>query len=349
MAVDVVAVREQSSPSTPPAAAAAGGVTNVLLCECEDVATVNCTDCDKVFCDECNACTHRKGARKEHARMPIDEHTYAGRLSTVSGRNNHEQEVKCPLHPTYPIIFFCNDEDCGVAICALCVAESHAHHLYTKISEAFGTATAELDAAIEAAVPPLSAAEAGKVAVKEQVGKVEAIGAATIQQIETNFRSFQTCVVARKNVLKEMVTAEVNRKTALLRAQHYQLEQAHDCLQNGLEVAVRFKAGRSVSPTFASSLCSSHDMVGRPRVLLSQHERTSSHTSFLSRVATSCFIRLLTCTPPFHFVANQLHRLVLPPLSCCRCKNCFEPGWLQRRITRWQCKAIVFWFARFAT
>jgi hypothetical protein len=52
----------------------------------------------------------------------------------------------------------------------------HKPHTYIDLTQAHGAAAAELDAAIEAAVLPLSAAEAGKAAVKEQLAQVEAIG-----------------------------------------------------------------------------------------------------------------------------------------------------------------------------
>jgi hypothetical protein len=78
MPVDVVAQR-------------AGAVESGGGGDCdEDAATVHCIDCNSVWCDDCNESTHRKGTRKDHARVPIVD-----LLATTAEAANVDQDVMC--------------------------------------------------------------------------------------------------------------------------------------------------------------------------------------------------------------------------------------------------------------
>jgi hypothetical protein len=149
----------------------------------------------------------------------------------------------CRLHPTYPITFFCQDEGCGVTICAMCVAKDHTSHTFIDLAEAHGPVTAGLHAAVDAVMLPLAAAAAGKVAVQGQIVLVKANCEKALQTIDSTFRPVAVAVTARKNVLKEEVQAESQRKIDALVAQRTELERVHDRLENGVEVAERMQGG----------------------------------------------------------------------------------------------------------
>ena len=209
---------------------------------CEDAATVHCADCGKVFCDECNSFTHRKGSRKEHARTPMAEHLAAGGQSGPAPSAEAEV-VMCRRHTNQALAFFCHDEGCGIPICAMCAAMDHKLHNYVPLAEAHGTAAADLQAAAEAVVGPLSEVEAAIAAVTALLAAVDASTVATKGTLTVRFKGFQREVIARLNKLLAEVDAVGDSKKAALREQLEKLRVVQDRLENGKEVTVRFVEG----------------------------------------------------------------------------------------------------------
>jgi len=157
-------------------------------CDCgEGVATVHCNECNLCFCDDCNADGHKRGAKKAHARTPIASHLAAGGQSGPAPSAEAEV-VMCRRHPTYPLLFFCRDEGCGIPICALCAAKDHKLHNYIDLAEAHGTAAADLQAAAEAVVGPLSEVEAAIAAVLALLTAVDASTVATKATLTVQFK-----------------------------------------------------------------------------------------------------------------------------------------------------------------
>jgi hypothetical protein len=56
--------------SAPAAPAAAGGAGICSLCK-DSVATVNCGECNAIYCDNCAALRHKAPSRRDHIRTPL--------------------------------------------------------------------------------------------------------------------------------------------------------------------------------------------------------------------------------------------------------------------------------------
>eukprot|EP00729_Bicosta_minor_P032703 gene32703-biopygen1777 len=117
-----------------------GGGTKRSLCECEeDSIAVHCGTCNQNYCDDCNEKAHAFGGRKKHIRIPIKEYM-AGAQNDGGGAAARAaaEVVMCPIHASYPLIFFCNQDGCDTTICALCASEDHKTHNFIKLAEASG-------------------------------------------------------------------------------------------------------------------------------------------------------------------------------------------------------------------
>ena len=71
-------------------AGAGGGAVagaGVPLCDCEEApAKLHCGKCSVNFCDDCDEACHAKGAKKAHARVPIEEHLGTGGAGGVPAK-----------------------------------------------------------------------------------------------------------------------------------------------------------------------------------------------------------------------------------------------------------------------
>ena len=234
MMVDVAAIRsdlKQSSDASSP------------QCDCgEEVATVHCNNCDVNLCDDCNESGHKRGVRKDHTRIPITQH-----LTAKTQLQTTLPSMMCPLHPTYPLIYFCEGGDCGVNICALCASKEHKTHTFVDIADAHSACTEDLMRAVEALIFPLSEVESAITVVGDQIKSVKSNADVAHQTVETEFKSAQRVMIARMKELQAEVAAERVRKIKLLQGQLDRLKNVQDCLENGKDVTLRIKEGTTAT------------------------------------------------------------------------------------------------------
>jgi hypothetical protein len=87
-------------------------------------ATVFCVDCDRLFCDGCNAQRHLLKADSLHAvrvaitasSAPARPHARTPQRTAYSDAAQHR--AACPTHPSQRLRYFCLS--CNQAICADC-------------------------------------------------------------------------------------------------------------------------------------------------------------------------------------------------------------------------------------
>eukprot|EP00729_Bicosta_minor_P006642 gene6642-biopygen28942 len=229
-------------------AGAGGGGTKRSLCEwCdEDSIAVHCDMCSQGYCDDCDKMVHSKGARKEHIRIPIKEHM-AGAQNDGGGAaaGAAAEVVMCPIHTSYPLLFFCKQDGCDTTICALCVAEEHKFHNFIKLAEASGATRQEIAAAVVVAGKALAAASNGITAVNKRRKVVEKSKQAAHAKAQQFFKKVQASIIARMKVVQADALAEGGRKDDALANQKDELEIAKERLENGMELATRVQKGAS--------------------------------------------------------------------------------------------------------
>ncbi|MGC5393877.1 B-box zinc finger protein, partial [Escherichia coli] len=67
-----IALHHDSHAAAGGAAAANGGGATAMCQQCDEkTATVNCGECGKVFCEECNGLLHKSPKKADHQRVPL--------------------------------------------------------------------------------------------------------------------------------------------------------------------------------------------------------------------------------------------------------------------------------------
>jgi len=70
---------------------------NIIKCEiCKEKGAFICLQCMNYYCEECYKYAHDKKGNSNHKKENIDYYVPIN--------------VKCPLHPKYPLDFFCIDD-----------------------------------------------------------------------------------------------------------------------------------------------------------------------------------------------------------------------------------------------
>ncbi|KAK3087926.1 hypothetical protein FSP39_012485 [Pinctada imbricata] len=88
-----------------------------------------CVDCEKYFCQRCNARHQTNSVSASHVTIT----TYPGRLSSQTACDEHEKER---------VKFFC--ESCNQAICVSCMFGRHADHEISNLNESLESKREEL-------------------------------------------------------------------------------------------------------------------------------------------------------------------------------------------------------------
>eukprot|EP00729_Bicosta_minor_P032561 gene32561-biopygen22320 len=228
--------------------ASEGGGTKRSLCGCkEDSIAVHCGSCNQNYCDDCDRTWHGKGARKEHIRIPIKEYM-AGAQSDgggAAGAAGAAEVVMCPIHTSYPLLFFCKQDGCDTTICALCAVENHKTHNFIKLAEASGATRQEIAAAVVVAGKALAATSNGINAVNKRRKVVEKSKKAAHAKAQQFFKKVQASIIARMKVVQADALVEGGRKDDVLVNQKDELEIAKERLENGMELATRVQKGAS--------------------------------------------------------------------------------------------------------
>eukprot|EP00729_Bicosta_minor_P006641 gene6641-biopygen28941 len=220
-----------------------GGGTKRSLCECdEDSIAVHCNKCNQNYCDDCDRIVHAKGRRKKHIRIPIKEHM-AGAQNDGGGAA--AEVVVCPIHASYPLLFFCKQDGCDTTICAMCAAEDHKTHNFIKLAEASGASRQEIAAAVVVAGKALAAASNGITAVNKRRKVVEKSKKDAHAKAQQFFKKLQATIIARMKVVQADALVEGGRKDDVLVNQKDELEVAKERLENGMELATRVQKGAS--------------------------------------------------------------------------------------------------------
>eukprot|EP00729_Bicosta_minor_P032581 gene32581-biopygen15401 len=224
-----------------------GGGTKRSLCECEeDSIAVHCSKCNLNYCDDCDKRAHAKGGRKKHIRIPIKEHMAAAQNDGGGAAAGAAAEVvMCPIHTSYPLLFFCKQDGCDTTICALCVAKSHFSHNYIDLSEASGATRQEIAAAVVVAGKALTAASNGITAVNKRRKVVEKSKQAAHAKAQQFFKKVQASIIARMKVVQADALVEGGRKDDVLANQKGELGIAKERLENGIELATRVQKSAS--------------------------------------------------------------------------------------------------------
>eukprot|EP00729_Bicosta_minor_P032573 gene32573-biopygen8576 len=221
-----------------------GGGTKRSLCECEeDSIAVHCSNCNQNYCDDCDRTWHGKGGRKKHIRIPIKEHMAAA--ENDGGGGAAAEVVMCPIHPSYPLTFFCKQDGCDTTICALCAAKGHSSHNYVDLSEASGATRQEIAAAVVVAGKALAAASNGITAVNKRRKVVEKAKQDAHAKAQQFFKKLQASIIARMKVVQADALVEGGRKDDVLGNQKDELEIAKERLENGMALATRVQKGAS--------------------------------------------------------------------------------------------------------
>eukprot|EP00729_Bicosta_minor_P032701 gene32701-biopygen23496 len=214
----------------------------VPLCDCKEFpAKVHCDNCNLYYCDDCDAGTHARGARKAHVRIPIKEHLSAG----GGGEGAGEKASMCPIHKDYPLTFFCKHDGCGTTICAMCAAKGHAAHDYIDIAEASGTTRQALEKVVARAALALVEVSEGVAAVNERRKEVEQSAKATHTEVQRTYKQAQAGLISDMKTTQADVLTEGGRKEGVLVNQRDALEAVKGRLEIGLDLAHRVQEGAS--------------------------------------------------------------------------------------------------------
>eukprot|EP00729_Bicosta_minor_P011927 gene11926-biopygen12170 len=212
------------------------------MCDCkENPAKVHCDKCNLNYCDDCDAGTHARGARKAHVRITIEEHMRGVGAKSGGG----EKVAMCPIHEDNRLTFFCKHDRCGTTICALCVARGHATHDYVAISEASGTSRQELEKVVMLAANALVDVSEGITAVNERRKEAETSMEATHKEVQQTYKQVQAGLIAEMKTTQADTLTEGGRKEGMLINQKKKLETVKEWLENGLELAHRLQEGAS--------------------------------------------------------------------------------------------------------
>ncbi len=145
-------------------------------CSVHGIRNLRCMDCDMLLCTRCLHAHHDSVITREneHARTVMKNETGISlheieneltrsvnadeRVSTRNEINEHEVEstrnaialdhqvhmpLKCKLHPTEDLRFFCNS--CAQLVCQECVIAKHITHIFVSASDAAPSSKAQLN------------------------------------------------------------------------------------------------------------------------------------------------------------------------------------------------------------
>ncbi|KAF2882776.1 hypothetical protein ILUMI_23400 [Ignelater luminosus] len=103
---------------------------------CKKVATLRCTDCVEVYCENCCTTLHK-------AARGLQTH----KITKISEDSALELIEKCSFHPDQILEFCCST--CSTVVCAYCVLQSHQSHTYSQLTYLKDSEQTEFETLIE--------------------------------------------------------------------------------------------------------------------------------------------------------------------------------------------------------
>eukprot|EP00698_Gefionella_okellyi_P000504 TRINITY_DN10458_c0_g1_i1.p1 TRINITY_DN10458_c0_g1~~TRINITY_DN10458_c0_g1_i1.p1 ORF type:complete len:457 (-),score=93.93 TRINITY_DN10458_c0_g1_i1:73-1443(-) len=295
--------------------------SNDVCSECEVLnATVNCTQCQDIFCPECSKKVHSKGARRQHVIVPYQRKAATTpaaaartplrlnmdglrRASSPSITSSSPARKLCPVHSVdgeRQNLYCLQDR---MFVCAKCVDMSHHNHTVTSPRRAlFDTfdqiqrdcgELVQRSQAIETALTKLDALQHD---VSEEAERVN-------REITANVAHLHSILDDRERILRDTVSATRTRKLEVI---NERMRELSDLNQNMIDAVA--KADASMKVTKPLSAAAAIDGETFPS-MLAQHMDIAARVAGLKDVSAGLSVPTSAAFNLRLEAAKQIHAL----------------------------------------